>query len=104
MVFPSGDQHGLLSPSSWSEIRVGVPPSDEITQTSVFELSLYSLPVRFETNAIRVPSGDHCGSESFQSSPWVICLAPPLFTSTTQRWVRRSSNQPVSLNLYRMSL
>src|SRR5260370_38093988 len=49
---------------------------------------------------MRVPSGDHCGSLSFQSLPSVICFPLPDFTSTTHRCVRRSSNQPVSLNLY----
>ena len=34
-----------------------------------------SWPVRSETNAMRAPFGDHCGSVSFQSSPKVICFA-----------------------------
>src|SRR6476659_3760960 len=99
IVFPSGDQRGLLSGSSWSELLVSDPPSAGITQTSLFRFSSYSLPVLFETKAIRVPSGDQCGSESFHSFPSVICFEAPLFTSTTQRCVRLSSYQPVSLNL-----
>src|SRR5262245_63287748 len=75
-----------------------------MTQTSVLRLFSNSLPVRLETKAILVPSGDQRGSESFQSAPSVICFAAPLLTSTTQRCARRSSNQPVSLNLYRVSL
>src|SRR5258705_11488146 len=99
MVCPSGDQRGLLSFSSWSEILVSGPPAAEITHTSSFRSPSNSLPVRFETKATRVPSGDHCGSVSFQSSPSVICLAPPDFTSTIHRWVRRSANQPLSFKL-----
>src|SRR6185436_8148626 len=96
---PSGDQRGLASASSWSEIFLSSPPSALITQTSVLRSASYSLPVRFETKVMLLPSGDHCGSRSFQSWPSVICLELPVFTSTIHRCVRRSSNQPVSLNL-----
>src|SRR5215213_2863281 len=99
MDLPSGDQRGLLSDSSWSEIlRVG-PPAESMTKTSVLRLSSKALPVRSETKAMKFPSGDHCGSVSFQSSPKVICVAAPVCASATQTWLRLSSNQPVSLNL-----
>src|SRR5690349_11683028 len=57
----------------------------------------FSGAVRNKRDVLTV--GDHCGSLSFQSSPSVICFALPEFRSTTHKWVRRSSNQPVSLNL-----
>src|SRR6185295_8017198 len=100
MVLPSGDQRGSRSPSSWSDILVSSPPSAGIVQTSVLRLSSNARPLRSDTKAILVPSGDHTGAVSFQSSPEVICFAVPLLMSTTQMWLRRSSNQPVSLNLY----
>src|SRR5215510_1351175 len=96
---PSGDQRGLSSLSSWSEILVSGPPAAAMTHTSAFRFSSYSFPVRLDTNASCLPSGDHCGSLSFQSLPSVICLPLPVFTSTTHKWVRLSSNQPLSLNL-----
>jgi len=99
MVWPSGDQRGELSPSAWSEIFVSGPPLASITHTSVFCPSSNALPVRSETNAMRRPSGDHCGSASFHSSPEVSCVAWPDAASTTQMCARLSSNQPVSLNL-----
>ncbi len=70
--FPSGDQRGELSGPSAAEIFVGAPPSALIVHTSVLRPPSYSCPVRSETNAMRAPSGDHCGSVSFQSSPSVI--------------------------------
>src|ERR1041385_1694804 len=97
---PSGDQRGELSGPSAVEILVNAPPSAPIVQTSVLRPPSYSCPVRSETNAMRFPSGDHCGSVSFQSSPSVICLAFPLARSITHRCDRLSSYQPVSLNLY----
>src|SRR5215210_3060334 len=78
IVFPSGDQRGEESSSSWSEIFVSAPPSAGTTHTSELRLSSKALPVRSETKAMRVESGDHCGSESFQSSPEVTCRAAPL--------------------------
>src|ERR1022692_1342171 len=76
-------------------MRVSAPPSRAITHTSVLRLSSSIWPLRSETKAIRVPSGDHCGSVSSQSSPEVICFDSPLDISVTQRWERRSSNHPV---------
>src|SRR5215471_5586318 len=78
IVWPSGDQRGELSPSSWSEIFVSGPPAASIVHTSVLWPSSNALPVRSETNAMRRLSGDHCGSLSFHSSPEVICVAWPL--------------------------
>src|SRR5215204_4407699 len=78
IVFPSCDQRGLESSSSWAEILVSAPPAAETTQTSVLRLSSKALPVRSETKAIERPSGDQRGSESFQSSPEVTCRAAPL--------------------------
>src|SRR5215203_5583428 len=102
--FPSGDQRGLLSASSWSEILRMGPPAESMTKISVLRLSSKALPVRSETKAIKLPSGDHCGSVSFQSSPKVSCEAAPVRASATQTWLRLSSNQPVSLNLYERCL
>src|SRR5262245_42801697 len=99
MVFPSGDQRGDESGSSERDTLVNGPPDASMIQTSLLRPSSNSFPVRSETNAIFVPSGDHCGSLSFQSSPDVICCADPFAASTTQRCVRLSSNQPVSLYL-----
>src|SRR5689334_18264131 len=97
--FPSGDQRGWLSGPSAVEIFVNAPPVAAMVHTSVFRPPSYSWPVRSDTNAMREPSGDHCGSVSFQSSPSVICLASPLARSMTQMCDRWSSYQPVSLNL-----
>jgi hypothetical protein len=88
IVFPSGDQRGLESSSSWSEIFLVGPPVESMTKTSVFRLSSKAFPVRSETKAMKFPSGDHCGSESFQSSPKVICRAAPVETLSTQTWLR----------------
>src|SRR5216117_3204366 len=99
MVFPSGDHRGDISGSSDCEIFVSGPPSLPMTQMSLFRPSSNSFPVRSETNAIFVASGDHCGSVSFQSSPDVICFTRPDVASTIQRCDLLSSNQPVSLNL-----
>jgi hypothetical protein len=69
---PSGDQIGDESRSSLVETFVRLPPADGMTQMSVLCPSSNSLPVRSETNAMREPSGDHCGSVSFHESPVVI--------------------------------
>src|SRR5438876_11537554 len=99
MVFPSGDQRGEVSGSSETDIFVSGPPAASITQMSLLRPSSNSFPVRSETKAIFLPSGDHCGSVSFQSSPDVICFAEPVATSTTHRCDLLSSNQQVSLQL-----
>src|SRR5437879_8136282 len=99
IVLPSGDHRGEVSGSSERDIFVSGPPAASIIQMSLLRPSSNSFPVRSETNAIFVPSGDHCGSVSFQSSPEVICLPAPVTASITQRWLRLSSYQPVSLNL-----
>ena len=100
MVRPSGLQRGLSSAPGWSEILTGSPPDTGITHTSLLSSPSGSRPVRLDTNAIRVPSGAHCGSASFHRSPLVSCVALAEATSTIQMWLFRSSNQPVSLNLY----
>src|SRR5580765_3073366 len=101
--FPSGDQRGELSGPAAVDTRVNVPPSAGMTHTSGLRpSSSNSWPLRSETNAILVPSGDHCGSVSFQASPLVICFAAPVDMSTVHRCDRLSSNQPLSLNLYEL--
>ena len=96
---PSGDQMGDVSRSGLVEIFVRLPPATGTVQTSLLRPSSSSSPVRLETNAMRYPSGDHCGSVSFHASPFVIWRAAPDDASMTQRCVRLSSYQPVSLNL-----
>src|SRR5436305_810800 len=63
MEEPSGDQRGVESGSALVEILRSVPPSAAITQTSVLRLKSNSLPVRSETKAISLPSGDQRGLE-----------------------------------------
>src|SRR5918997_217937 len=58
MDLPSGDQRGLLSASAWSEILRMGPPAASTTKTSVLRLSSKALPVRSETKAMKLPSGD----------------------------------------------
>src|SRR5215216_3018279 len=108
-MLPSGDQRGELSGPGAYEMCVNgheLPfaftsehPEAAMTQTSLFRSWSYSLPVRLETKAMRDPSGDHCGSVSFQSSPSVSCRAEPERASMIQMCERRSSNHPLSLNL-----
>ncbi len=99
IVRPSGDHSGDVFRPGAVDTLVREPPTADTVHTSLFLLSSYSLPERSETKTMRVPSGDHCGSVSFQSSPLVICLADPVVASMTQRCDLLSSNQPVSLNL-----
>src|SRR3982751_3905852 len=71
IVRPSGDQTGERLRPAPLDTRVSSPPPTGIVQTSLVRPSSYSRPVLSETKAIRAPSGDHCGSLSFQSSPLV---------------------------------
>ena len=94
MVTPSGDQRGEAAVPGPRVRRFGrrrVPTGS--TQTSRFTSSK-RVGDRSETNASLSPLGDHAGSASSQS-PSVSCCGSPPSTPMTNRWLRRSSNQPM---------
>ena len=51
---------------------------------------------RFAAKAIRVPSGDHAGPDS-ADGPLTSARAVPEATSTSHRWLSRSSTNPAPL-------
>jgi hypothetical protein len=79
MRFPSGDQAGSSSNSLFFVSRTGSVPSAFMTQISSLDSPIsLAFCERVETNAIRVPSGDHAGSLSSNGESVSLTIFEPV--------------------------